>query len=59
MTQPNGAGQADVRKRVAITGIGIVSPLGIGRQEFWTNLVEGRSGIAPIASIDVTSYPCK
>ena len=59
MTQPNGSGRADVRKRVAITGIGIVSPLGIGRQEFWTNLIEGRSGIAPIASIDVTSYPCK
>src|SRR3989338_1914838 len=59
MTQPNGSGRADVSKRVAITGIGIVSPLGIGRQEFWTNLIEGRSGIAPIASIDVTSYPCK
>lgn len=30
---------------VAITGIGIVSPIGIGRQAFWTNLTEGRSGI--------------
>ncbi|MFN3466218.1 MAG: beta-ketoacyl-[acyl-carrier-protein] synthase family protein [Candidatus Brocadiales bacterium] len=59
MTQHKGAGQADVRKRVAITGIGIISPLGLGHQEFWTNLVKGRSGIAPIASIDVTSYPCK
>ena len=34
--------------RVAVTGIGIVSPLGVGRTAFWDALSAGRSGIAPI-----------
>jgi 3-oxoacyl-[acyl-carrier-protein] synthase II len=51
--------QTGVRKRTAITGIGVVSPLGSGHQEFWTNLREGHSGVSPITSIDVSSYPCK
>jgi nodulation protein E len=38
-------------KRVAITGIGVVSPVGIGLEEFWHALIEGRSGIGPIKSI--------
>jgi 3-oxoacyl-[acyl-carrier-protein] synthase II len=33
---------------VVVTGIGIVSPIGIGRRAFWTALCEGRSGIAPL-----------
>ncbi|HHT9119518.1 MAG TPA: beta-ketoacyl-[acyl-carrier-protein] synthase family protein [Candidatus Hypogeohydataceae bacterium YC41] len=51
--------QASTKKKVVITGIGIISPLGIGHKAFWTNLVEGRSGVSPITSIDVSSYPCK
>jgi nodulation protein E len=34
--------------RVVITGIGVVSPVGLGLDEFWRALVEGRSGIAPL-----------
>ncbi len=48
-----------MKRRVAITGIGIISPLGFGYEEFWKNLTEGRSGIAPITSLDVSNYPCK
>jgi 3-oxoacyl-[acyl-carrier-protein] synthase II len=48
-----------MKKRVVITGIGIISPLGFGHEEFWKNLIEGKSGIAPITSIDTTNYTCK
>lgn len=33
---------------VAVTGIGVVSPIGIGPRQFWTALAEGRSGIGPV-----------
>lgn len=33
---------------VAVTGIGVVSPIGIGRRQFWAALADGRSGIAPV-----------
>ncbi|MBI1817491.1 MAG: hypothetical protein HYR72_21155 [Deltaproteobacteria bacterium] len=42
---------------VAVTGIGIVSALGFGREQFWTALVEGRSGIAPIESLPPANGP--
>lgn len=48
-----------MKRRVAITGIGIISPLGLGHEEFWKNIIHGRSAIAPITSIDVSTYPCK
>ena len=38
---------------VAVTGIGVVSPIGIGREEFWAALCDGRSGIAPIERFPV------
>lgn len=40
-------------KRVVITGIGVISPIGIGREGFWRGCVEGRSGIRPIQGFDV------
>ncbi len=48
-----------MKKRAVITGIGIISPLGFGHEEFWKNLAGGHSGIAPITSLDVSGYPCK
>jgi 3-oxoacyl-[acyl-carrier-protein] synthase II len=39
-------------ERVAVTGIGVVSPIGIGRQAFWEALVAGESGIAPLERTD-------
>ncbi|HEY2572856.1 MAG TPA: beta-ketoacyl-[acyl-carrier-protein] synthase family protein, partial [Verrucomicrobiaceae bacterium] len=43
------------RRRVAITGLGIISPLGLNVEENWKNLSEGRSGIGPIKSVDCSS----
>jgi nodulation protein E len=40
------------RRRVAVTGIGVVSALGPDREAFWRGLVEGRSAIAPIRAVD-------
>ena len=37
--------------RVVITGMGVVSPVGCGLDEFWSALVDGRSGIRPIQGI--------
>jgi len=45
--------------RVVITGVGPVSAIGIGREQFFAGLREGRSGIAPIASFDTTPYRSK
>jgi 3-oxoacyl-[acyl-carrier-protein] synthase II len=48
-----------MNKRVVITGIGVVSPIGIGHQEFWKNLVSGNSGIFPMESLDLSKYESK
>lgn len=48
-----------MKKRVVITGMGIVSPLGIGIDENWQALCQGKSGIGPITRFDTTEYPAK
>jgi 3-oxoacyl-[acyl-carrier-protein] synthase II len=45
------------QRRVVITGLGIVSPLGIGREENWAGICDGRSGIGRITQFDPTAYP--
>lgn len=45
-----------MRRRVVITGLGILSPLGIGIKENWQNLIEGKSGIGPITKFDATLF---
>ena len=44
-------------KRVVITGLGVVSPIGIGYQTFWENLLAGKSGIKNITRFDASNYP--
>lgn len=46
-------------QRVVITGIGIVSPIGFDKHEFWNNLVNGKSGITAVENFDVSRYPCQ
>jgi len=45
------------RRRVVITGLGIVSPVGNTVEQAWQNIVAGRSGIDRIARFDVSSFP--
>jgi 3-oxoacyl-[acyl-carrier-protein] synthase II len=47
------------RRRAVITGIGMISPLGIGNEPTWQGLLEGRSGIGPITKFDATDYACR
>jgi 3-oxoacyl-[acyl-carrier-protein] synthase II len=46
-------------RRVVITGIGCVTPIGIGRQAFWEALTKGESGVRRIESFDVSNSPVK
>jgi 3-oxoacyl-[acyl-carrier-protein] synthase II len=48
-----------MKKRVVITGIGVVSPLGNTIDEFWNNLVNGKSGVSPIVYFDTTHFDTK
>ena len=42
-------------KRVVVTGLGVISSIGIGWEEFWDSLLKGRSGISPVASFDTSN----
>jgi 3-oxoacyl-[acyl-carrier-protein] synthase II len=46
-------------RRVVVTGLGAVTPLGIGVDETWRAALEGRSGVAPITAFDVSEYPVR
>ena len=47
------------KRRVVITGMGVVAPNGIGVDNFWDSLVHGRSGIKLVSRFDVSSCPSK
>jgi 3-oxoacyl-[acyl-carrier-protein] synthase II len=46
-------------RRAVITGIGVLSPIGMDTDAYWQSLVEGRSGIRPIGHMDVSEFPCR
>ncbi|MGB9792352.1 MAG: beta-ketoacyl-ACP synthase II [Thermacetogeniaceae bacterium] len=52
-------GEKTREKRVVVTGLGVISPVGIGKKAFWESLLEGKSGIDKVTRFDPTPYPSK
>ena len=46
-------------RRVVVTGLGMISPLGIGNDPTWEGLIAGRSGVVTITKFDATDYACR
>ena len=45
-------------RRVVVTGLGVISPIGIGASAFWTSLLAGKSGVRKIQQFDPTGFSC-
>ena len=45
-----------MKNRVVITGLGVISSIGIGKDEFWESLLKGKSGISPVTSFDTSKH---
>src|ERR1044071_7551508 len=43
--------------QVVVTGLGAVTPIGIGVEEFWRGLIAGKNGVSEITAFDTSSYP--
>ena len=48
-----------MKRRVVVTGMGIISPLGIGLEQNWKAVCEGKSGIDRITKFDASDFPVK
>ena len=48
-----------MRRRVVVTGVGLVCALGIGTDEVWQKLIAGTSGVGPITQFDATGFDCR
>jgi 3-oxoacyl-[acyl-carrier-protein] synthase II len=46
-------------RRVVVTGLGMVSPLGLSVSETWAGILAGRSGVSRVESFDVSAFPCQ
>ena len=47
------------KRRVVVTGVGLITPLGTGTEKSWENLLDGRSGIRKITQFDATHFTCQ
>lgn len=47
------------RLRVVITGMGVITPIGLTVEEFWQGLISGKNGIGPITQFDAADFPVK
>jgi 3-oxoacyl-[acyl-carrier-protein] synthase II len=52
-------GRHNGERRVVVTGVGLVSPLGTGTEKTWAALLAGEGGIAPITLFDASEFTCK
>jgi 3-oxoacyl-[acyl-carrier-protein] synthase II len=52
-------GSAEGRRRVVVTGVGLVSPLGVGTEPTWVGLMAGRVGIGPVTRFDASGFACR
>lgn len=48
-----------MKRRVVVTGVGPITPIGKGKDEFWQNLIAGVSGVGPITAFDATDFKVK
>jgi 3-oxoacyl-[acyl-carrier-protein] synthase II len=48
-----------MKRRVVVTGVGVVSSIGIGKNVFWQSLISGKSGMGLVTRFDASSYPCR
>jgi 3-oxoacyl-[acyl-carrier-protein] synthase II len=48
-----------LKRRVVITGMGALTPIGLNVEEFWQSLIQGKNGVAPITLFDSAVYPVK
>ena len=49
--------QHNPKTKIVITGMGAVTPIGIGVESFWKNLIAGKSGLSPITRFDSSQLP--
>ncbi len=47
------------KRRVVITGVGFVTPIGIGVDESWNAALDGKSGIGPITQFEASAFPVR
>lgn len=50
---------ADMSRRVVVTGMGAITPIGLSVEEFWAAVKSGKTGFAPITKFDASEYKCK
>jgi 3-oxoacyl-[acyl-carrier-protein] synthase II len=51
--------QRRLERRVVVTGVGLVAPVGIGTEQVWEALKAGRGGIGPITAFDASAFSCR
>ena len=47
-----------MKRRVVVTGMGAITPIGLNVEDFWQSIKEGRHGFAPITRFDTSEYKC-